>query len=418
MTESKSEKDRMRFAELDRLRLSRLELVKRGGITALMLSGTPALLAACGGGKEEGAATSTPSEPSSTEPLPPESQAQQALGTIDFLWFEGYDLPVDSMTAWKEANGVDVNPTYIATNDDIPAKIKSGGGEGIDLIGYTHGFKDSWEKLGLMTPLDEARIPNLKNLEPFFGSDVGNWWVDADGTRVGVPWTWGSVGLTYDSAVFTSAPTSYDILFEPEYKGKIVVVDDPIGSYVHAARLLGLEIAKLSDSDLAKINDWLREVVKQAKTVAASYGDAATILASDGEVVLAWSGWAAMNSFAKAAGKDTIKTTLPPGEGGYSFADAWAIPPGADNLDATYAWINQSLDATVNAEAADYLIGGVTVSAAVDLLAPDTRALYDYANIEAVFELAPFDDWPPAESDEYVTYPEILSAWTEVKATA
>ena len=102
----------------------------------------------------------------------------------------------------------------------------------------------------------------------------------------------------------------------PEYKDKIVVVDDPIGTYVHAAHIVGVDTGQLTEADLEKINDWLKPVLKEAKTVAATYGDAAGLLAL-GEAHFAWSGWAAMDSFAKDAGSDTVKTILPK-EGGYS----------------------------------------------------------------------------------------------------
>lgn len=410
------ENGRLIREELERVRLTRLELMKRGGLTALMLSGMPVLLAACGGG-DEPAATEPAATGAATETTQATTAAApQASGVIDFLSWEGYDLPIPTMDAWREANGIEVRSSYIATNDDVPAKLKAGGGEGIDLIVYTHGFKDSWQSLGLFTPLDEAKLPNLANLLPYFASDTNNYWVDPDGTRLGVPWSWGGVGLTYDTNVLTSPPTSYDVLFEPAYKDKIVVVDDPIGTYNHAAQIVGVDVWQLSEADLAKINDWLKLLLAQAKTIAASYGDAAGMLAS-GEAVFAWSGWAAMDSFAKDAGSDTIRTVLPK-EGGYSFADAWALPPGADNPDAAYAWMNQTLIPEVNAEAANYLIGGVTVEGAADLLTPELRALYDYDNLEAFFELAPLTKWPPAESDEYVTYDQILAAWQEVKVTA
>ena len=138
-------------AELERLRLSRRELMKRGGLTALVLSGMPALLAACGGGGEETAAT-PPSETPAEPPSSTTAQAPTASGVIDELSWEGYDLPVPSMDAWKKENAIEVKATYISTNDDVPAKLKTGGGEGVDLIAYTHGFKPAWQSLGLFTP--------------------------------------------------------------------------------------------------------------------------------------------------------------------------------------------------------------------------------------------------------------------------
>jgi spermidine/putrescine-binding protein len=420
-----SDEERLRagLAKLERARMTRFDLLKRGGITALILGGTPALLAACGGDDEEEAAAPPPpadtggaaAEPAAPPPAP-EPAAPAASGTLDFLSWEGYDFPVDSMTAWKEANGVEVKSTYIGSHDDIQAKIAGGGGEGVDLITYYQGYKALYRELAILSPLDPEKLPNLGNLFPFFGSDSGNWWVESDGSRTGVPMFWGALGITYDSAVVTTPPDTYDILFEPEFKGKVTLADDPVGGYTLAGHILGLDVSQMTEDDFQKITDWLKELMKQTKGIAPSYGDATSRLVS-GDATISFLGWAAMNSFAKDAGKDTVLTVLPK-EGGYSFCDAYAIPPTSDNVDSAHALINQGADPQVNAEAAIYLVGGTTCAPSVDLLTPDIAALYDYANIDTWFEKAPLYGNPPIESDEFVTVDKVIAAWQELKATA
>jgi spermidine/putrescine-binding protein len=70
-----------------------------------------------------------------------------------------------------------------------------------------------------------------------------------------------------------------------------------------------------------------------------------------GDIVACWMGWAAMNTFASDKGTKTVKTILPT-EGSYGFSDAWAIPPGADNVSTIYSWMNETLDPTRNARPA------------------------------------------------------------------
>jgi spermidine/putrescine-binding protein len=110
--------------------LTRRDLLKQGGLSALLLSGAPAFLAACGGGGEAAAPTTGTGK-------------GQIGGTIDFFSWEGYDLPdkyFPTMKAWKAANGVKIKSSYIGSHDDIQAKIKSGGGTGIDLITYALSY--------------------------------------------------------------------------------------------------------------------------------------------------------------------------------------------------------------------------------------------------------------------------------------
>ena len=397
-------------------------LFRSGGITALTLGGAPALLAACGGDEEEAAAPPPPAEPTppAAEPTPPavEPTPPVAGGTLDFFSWEGYDFPdknIPTMKAWKDANGVTIKPSYIGNHDDIQAKIKGGGGEGVDLITYYQGYKALYKELGVITALDTDKLPNLANLFPFFASDERNYWVDPDGTRTGVPMFWGALGVNYDSAV-TEAPDTYDVLFEPKWKGKVAVIDDPVGVFSGGGRILGYDVGTFTEDQFSKVSDWLKGLVGQTKGISASYGDASTRLVS-GDAVFAFPGWFAVNSFAADAGKKTVKSTLPR-EGGWSFCDSYAIPPTSDNRDTALAFINEGIDAHVNAEAANYLVGGTSCQASVPYLKPDIAAPYDYAKFDDFVQKAPFFPNPPVKSDQYVTYDKIVAAWQELKAGA
>ena len=136
-----------------------------------------------------------------------------------------------------------------------------------------------------------------------------------------------------------------------------------------------------------------------------------------GDADVCWQGWAAMNQFAADAGVDSFETEVPK-EGSFSFCDAYALPAGADNADASLAWMNESLDPKVNAEAAVFLVGGVTVADAVADLPKNIAGLYAYEDLDALLERSPFYNNPPVESDEFVTFEEVQRRWQEIKAEA
>lgn len=383
--------------------LSRREFVTRASALGATVGGLPAILAACGGGSSSGTGGGT----SKTTPV--------VGGELDFLSWEGYDLP-KVMAAWKKPHNVELKATYIASHDDIQAKILSGGGKGIDLITYGPHYAAFYQEADVVTPLDTAQIPNLKNLLPFFASDINEAWLTPDGTRYGVPFTWGAIGLVYDSNIITSEPTSYDILFDPKFKGKVGLTDDASGSYDAAANTLGLNINKMTKADFQTVTDYLIKVAKQTKGIAPSVGDLTNRFVS-GDVQLAFNGWAAIGSFAEAAGKSGITVSFP-GRGGYTFVDSWAIPPGADNKDTAYAWINETLDPKINAKAAEELVGGVTVTDAIDLLPESLRTLFPYDDLGSFIKQVPLQSNPPIESTEYITFKQMLEGWAEVKVAA
>jgi len=393
---------------LEHARLSRTMLLRRGGAAALGLGLMPTLLAACGGDDDGGNAV-----------------APEASGTIDYLSWEGYDIP-DPMKAWKTANKVDVKSTYIGNHDEIQAKIKAGGGA-YDLITYYQGYKPLYTELGILTTIDTDKIPNIEGLFPVFKeADSRKLWIDEDGNWTGVPWTWGSIGITWDDAKLPGGLSSWDDLLDPKFKGKVGVINDPLGAFTLTAHILGKDPAALPKDEYEEIRDYLTKMVGQAKSVAPSFGDMTNQLVA-GDIVVCFQGWAYQNALAAGAGNTTVKTKTPE-EGAFSFCDLYAIPSTADNGDTVHAWINQALDPIANARIAEYLVAAVTVEASAAEINADTKALYPYDDLELgddtgerlqkLFELAPFYGMPPSESDEYITFSEMSENWEEIKQSA
>jgi spermidine/putrescine transport system substrate-binding protein len=388
--------------------LDRRELLKRGLVVA-SIGAVPSFLAACGGDDDDGggAAAPTGTQAQDTPAVP------AASGTIDYLSWEGYDIP-DATKAWRDEHGVEFESTYIGNHDDIQARIASGGGS-FDLITYYQGYKPLYQELGILSPIDISKIPNIENEFPYFKSDVGNFWIDPDGTWTGVPWTFGSIGITWDDEALPGGLTSWYDLLDPKLENKIGLPDDPVGSFTLAAHTLGYDPAMVTQDQKTEIVDLLTQIVSHARSVAPSFGDMTTQLVN-GDIVACWQGWAAMNSFAADAGKDTVMTTVPE-EGSFSFCDLYAIPTTADNVDTVYSYLNNVLEPEVNAAAAEFLVGGVTVEGAVEFLDEGIRSLYPYEDLDGLLERAPFYNNPPVESDEYVTYGEWIDTWQEVKAS-
>jgi len=392
-------------------RATRRRFLQRAGGLSLGALALPGLLAACGD-DEEGGSTTT------AEKTAGPAEAPKASGRLDYLSWEGYDIP-DAMKAWMKANKIQFKTNYIANHDDIQGKIKAAGSAGgFDLTTYYQGYKQLYAQLKILKPIDESKLPNLENLGELWRGDLGNFWVDPDGTRTGVPWTWTPLGLTYDSAKTPELPSHYDLL-DPKFKGKVAVVDDPTGAWAMSAHILGFKPDEVKKADLAKINDFLSKIIAQSSGVSPSFGDVTTKLTS-GDAVVAFQGWTAVNQFAADAGTKTIRHSIPK-EGGFTACDCWAIASTADNDDAVYSWMNETLKPDVHAAAADYVIGGVTVDEAYGLTSKKVQQLYPWTNMEKqaeVLEQAPLYNNPPVESDEFVTFEEVLKNWQELKAGA
>jgi len=380
--------------------LDRRQLLMRGGGFMALAAAGP-LLAACGDSDSATTASSAAGKPG---------------GSFDAFSYEGYLIPdVKEVKAWERKYGITSRPTFIASETEVAAKIVgSGGNSGIDAITYYQGYAERYAALDLLQPIDPERVPNLEKLFEFFQGDVGNFWINSDGDRTGVPYLWGFAGLTYNSA--DAKPTSYFDLLEPEFTGKVALIDDPQITFVLASHILGMDPNKVKKDDYAKVQEFLGQILAQSKGASPTFADLATrIIAGDASAV--FTGFASIDLSAAAKGVDTVTTVLPK-EGGVGFCDAWAIPNTADNLDTAYSWLNLVTEPAVNAAAAMNNYYSVTVEEAVPLLSAEIRSLVDYSQIDTVLEKAPFYANPPQESSEFVTFDEMVEGWQEVKSQA
>jgi spermidine/putrescine transport system substrate-binding protein len=334
-------------------------------------------------------------------------------GAVDFLSWEGYDLPKETK-AWRSAHNVKFNSTYISTHDDIQAKLKSGAKVGYDLITYYQGFYDLYRRLDILSPIDESKIPNLKLLDPYFrDSDVvKQFWV-VDGKRWGVPFTWGTTTCDYRPDK-TDPPESWLDVLKSKYKGKVGWNGDATGAFTLAGRILGFDIPNYTRKEFKEAAALLRRFRDQTPGMATSFGDLTNQFVS-GDVVIDFTGWAALGAFAKPKGVK-IESVIPK-EGSYSFCDAFAIPTTVDNPDTVHAWINEALRPKVQAASAEALSAGVVVKEAEKLVPEATRAIYPDAYSKGV--AAHMSEAPPygaPSEDNPVTKKDWISEFAKIQS--
>lgn len=335
---------------------SRRSLLRRMALVAAA-GGVAPLLSACG-------ADTTPSAASTT--------GGRIGGAIDFLGWEGYNLP-DLMKSFDTSHGINFRNTFISTSDDVQAKLMSGASVGYDLTNYYQGYYSLYRQLGIITPIDESKLPNLKYVDDYFKtSDVAKQFWVVDGVRYAVPFTWGTTTCDYLPDK-TEPPESWTDLLKDKFKGKVGWVPDTSGSMTLTGVILGFTPPNYTRSEFTEILAFLRKMRAQTPGFAASFGDLTNQFAG-GDIVADFAGWAAVSSFAKPKGVK-ISNTIP-SEGSYSFCDSWALAKTSDNTETVLAWINAALDPRIQGKAADALSGGVVEMKASEVMTPATRAIY------------------------------------------
>lgn len=234
----------------------------------------------------------------------------------------------------------DVNITYdiYGNNEDLLAKIKAGGG-GYDLIQPSDYMVETMIKNDLLEPLDKNNIPNFENISDAYKNPK----FDPD-NKYSIVYMSGVTGIAYNTKYVKDPIDSWEDLWNPEYAGKVLLLDDN-------REVIGMALKKLGHSNSSTDPSEIASAVAELKNLLPSVlaFDTDTIkqkmIQEEGWIGTVWSGDAAF-----IAEDNPDVAYVVPKEGATIFADNYAIPKGAENKALAEKFINYMLDPEVSAK--------------------------------------------------------------------
>lgn len=254
-------------------------------------------------------------------------------GQLDMVNWEGYADP--SFTkGFEQATGCKVNSVPAGTSDEMFTKFTSGGGGQYDLVSPSGDASLRLIKAGAVAPLDTAKLVNFKSLAPNLQSPAFN---TVDGKNYGLSFMWGANVLIYNADKIKTAPTSWAAIYDPQYKGKITVPDNPIQIADPALQFFGQQDPyALSQETLQKVQQKLtqqRPLVKKYWVLATDFES----LFKSGDAIIG-AGWPLMTNDLRKAGMN-VKEVLPR-EGVTGWSDSWMLAKNAKHPICAYKWMN------------------------------------------------------------------------------
>ena len=261
-----------------------------------------------------------------------------------FQWEDYMDPPF--LADYEKTYGEKPNITIFADEDEAFAKMRAGYKP--DVMGPCYYEFPRWQEAGLIQPIDTTKLKNWAKISPTLSNLPGIW---ADKTHVWfVPHYWGNTSITFrtDLAPEYVKSQSWNILFDPKYKGRISVLDGVDDTVPFIAHMIGVDAYNMTPAQYELVKAKLREVVKQARVVSADDTTLTQGLAS-GEIVAAMS-WRIVYSTLHKEGKP-VAYMNPPG-GIFTYVCGLTIHKDPANEAKALALIDSSL----SDGAADYTI--------------------------------------------------------------
>ncbi|MEX3975873.1 extracellular solute-binding protein [Paraburkholderia caribensis] len=264
--------------------------------------------------------------------------ALAAASELRVMTWEGY-ADKQWVDEFQKANNVSVKVTYIASVDEIFAKMLASKGSDYDVLAVETSSYKRLVQQQLLKPLNLSLLPNRSNLSPVF-ADVKS--IVFGGQTYANPYAWGSIPLIYDEQVFPKAPDSWSVLWDKKYAGRMITMDDATNLIVTTALFLRVKDPfNMTPAEFAAVKAKLLEQKKYMLTYYAGFDDGVSIMAQGGVDLMMSMGEPQVQMLRKRGVKAAL--TIPK-EGAIGWIDCWAISAGARDVGLAHKWLNFMLD--------------------------------------------------------------------------
>jgi putrescine transport system substrate-binding protein len=301
---------------------------------------------------------------------------------------------------FKQETAITVRYDVFDALETLEAKLLAGH-SGYDVVVPTNEPTFSrLIKVGALTPIDRARVPNWSNLDPTLMHKVES---SDPGNKYGAIYLWGTTGLgVIPDRVKKLAPDapmdSWDLLFKPENAKRIApcgitMMDSAIDVIPGVLKYLGKSPNSTDAGDLASVEHTLMGLRRYIRSFASggaleALATGRTCLALDysGDVVQA-------QARAVEAKRNVAVHYIAPKEGAQLSFDMLAIPADAEHKDAAYTFINFLLQPDVMAAITNKVRYANAVPASHPMIRPellaDTNVFPTPAQMTAFFTVGP-----------------------------
>ncbi|HWH55048.1 MAG TPA: ABC transporter substrate-binding protein [Gaiellaceae bacterium] len=381
------------------------------GIAAL--TGVLAFAAAgCGGSDKKSSETSESNLP---------TKIGDGEGRLNLVAWTGYAQP-QWVKPFQQQTGCQVRAKYANTSDEMVTLMRQGGGTQYDMVSASGDASLRLIKGGDVRAVNPDLIPDYDNFIEELKSPSHN---TVDGKHYGISLQWGPNTLLYNTKVVKAKPTSWAVIYGPQYKGRVTVPDNPIQIADAALYLsktkpdLGIEDPyELTEDQLQAAVDLLKQQRPLIKKYWASAADEIELF-KNGDVVIG-AAWPYQTN-TLVADKAPVAETIPK-EGATGWADTWMLAKKSKHPNCAYKWMAWVSTPKVQAQQAIYF--GETPAnkkacAVMDQLSKGSCAQYHADAPASYFKQIKFWKTPSRDcgngEQKCVDYTRWQQAWTEIK---
>lgn len=269
----------------------------------------------------------------SAEPQTEPGAGKSAQKLVIYNWTEY--IPDDLLKQFTKETGIQVEYATYESNESMYARVKLLKGTGYDVVVPSTFYVEKMRKEGLLQPINKSLLSNYNNLDQnMLNKDYD------PGNEYSVPYLWGSTAIAVNADdVDASKITKWADLWNPEYKGKLMLMDDVRDTFHAALRVKGYKSNTTDESEIREAYELLQALMPSVKTFN-SDSPKTPLIQGNVSIGVIWNGEAYMAQ----QEMDNLQFIYPE-EGAVLWVDSFVIPKNAANAENAHKFIDFMLRA-------------------------------------------------------------------------
>ena len=268
---------------------------------------------------------------------------------------------------FEEETGISVNYQTVESNEALYSLLKTGAGD-YDVIVPSDYMIGRLVEEDMLAELNYDNIPNYAKI----GDKYKGLSYDPE-NKYTVPYTWGTLGIIYNTTMVDEPITSWNAMFDPQYKGNVLMIRSSRDALAAALLYLGYDINTTNETQIREAYQILADAkangVYQAFVMDEIYNK---MEGGNAAIAMYYAG-----DYLTMLENNPDLAYVVPDEGSNWFVDAMCVLKNAENKEEAEAWINFIASTEANLKNMDYIW----------YASPNTEALAHYPDYyEAEYE--------------------------------
>jgi spermidine/putrescine transport system substrate-binding protein len=275
-----------------------------------------------------------------------------------YTWAE--EIPDEIIAQFEKETGIKVNYSTYDSNEIMYTKLRTNNNIGYDIIEPSNYYIERMMHLDMLEKLDKNKLPNFKNIDPFFANQPYD-----PKSNYSIPFVWGTTGIFYNQDYFSKEDAmSWSDLQNKKFLNQLMMLDDSREVFTAALRMLGYSV---NDNHPEHLHEAYLKLKALLPNIRLFNMDAVISILIDEDAFI---GQTMSGDFYSAQSENPKLQFVYPKEGFLIWIDNFALLKNAPHKENAYRFLNFMMRPDI-AKEASIDINYSTANAAAQKIMPD-----------------------------------------------